>query len=68
MSYSVFKCPITNGYTQFNILNISENELITLDNIENSILNGEFSNEFLVQLIELYVECLSTKTIPNYLK
>lgn len=39
-----------------------------LNEIEKAIYNGQFTNEQLVQLIELAGSYLNLQTIPNYIK
>lgn len=48
--------------------NLSEYELLALNKLGVSIHAGRWSNEGLVQLIELVGDYLNLKTIPDYAK
>lgn len=49
-------------------MKLSEYELKSIEKLEKSIMNGNFSNNGLVQLIELIGTYLNIDTIPNYCK
>ena len=62
---------LTRLYPQFNKLNhmeISEKEANKLNEIGGSIQNEDWSNESLIQLIELAGSFLNLQTIPDYAK
>lgn len=49
-------------------MKLSEYESNTLNKLTESIQDGEWSNDGLVQLIELSAMFLNLQTIPNYCK
>lgn len=49
-------------------MKLTKYELDNLEKFEKSIIDGKFSNESLVQFIELSAMYLNLQTIPNYCK
>jgi hypothetical protein len=48
--------------------NLSEYEKLALRKLEQSVIDGKWSNDGLVQLIELAGDYLNLQTIPQYAK
>lgn len=59
---------ITHLLTQFNKLNMTEYQQLSINKLGQSITEGKWDNEGLVQLIEQAGSFLNLMTIPDYAK